>query len=264
MQTFLNATDVTLNIPLQDANGNALAPTAVSYRVTDQSGVEKVASTPVASFTLGDTSVDLTIPALANTVVSPREMRVVTLSLTVGGNTVVILDNYVVQLADPLVTGVNSFQSYQESLLTALEMASLTGWNAASVDERVNALIEARHHINQLSFSVLGTTLDQSNIDYSFGSSTEYIGDLRNVTASQFVNLPVNFKRALQLAQVAEADAILGGDATADKRRSGLLAETVGESKQMFQSGKPLDLPVSKRAIGFLKSYVSYTVRAGR
>jgi hypothetical protein len=81
----------------------------------------------------------------------------------------------------------------------------------------------------------------------------------------QFVALPVRFKRALMLAQVAEADTLLsGGSSFEELRREGLMSMTVGESKQFFQSGKPLNLPVSRRAIGYLKPYVSYTLRVGR
>lgn len=264
MQIFLSATEVKLTIPLQDESGNALAPTGVSYRVIDQDGVEKVPSTVVVDYALGNTEVEVTVPASINATLAPRELRVVEVQLSMSGNIVMLTEHYIVQAAEPLVPGVNSYQTLARALLNAASVATMSGWAAASTNERISALIEARDHINQLSFRVLGNGIGQDHIGYSFESTEITVGDLRFLTEEQFNRLPERFKRALELAQVVEADAILGGDITADKRKSGLMAETIGESKLMFQAGKPLDIPVCKRALGYLKPYVSFKLRAGR
>lgn len=263
MQIFLSATEVKLTIPLQDESGNALTPSSVSYRVIDQDGVEKVPLTVIAGYVSGHISVEVTVPAGINAVTAPRELRVIELQLSIDGNIVMLNEIYIVQAADPLVPGVNSYQTLAKAQLNATQVAVMSAWHAATANERISALIEARDHINQLSFR-LGNSLGQDNIAYSFESSSVLVGDLRLLTEAQFNQLPEKFKRALELAQVVEADAILGGDITADKRKLGLMAETIGESKLMFQSGKPLDLPISKRALGYLKPYVSFTLRAGR
>ena len=42
------------------------------------------------------------------------------------------------------------------------------------------------------------------------------------------------------------------------------MLESIGESRQMFRSTKPLDLPISKRALGYISQFVTFSKKIGR
>lgn len=265
MTAYLNATDVTITFALEDAEGNAIDAASAAYRVVDALGVEKVPPTSIVGFIPGSVEVSITVDGPLNAITAPRDSRLVELTLTLADfNQVVLSKIYMLEQASVLVSGENTFQSLASAYVSAAELSGLTNWSAASDQERIQALTQAWHNICQLSFRLVGGELDQGNIDYSFGGTDPVVGDLKHLSVAQFNALPARFKKALMLAQVAEADTVMGGGSYEDLRREGLMAMTVGESKQMFQSGKPLSLPVSRRTIGHLKPYVSYTLRAGR
>lgn len=279
MNVFLQGTDVSLIVPLKDKGGNPISVTTVQCRVTDQDDVEVLAQHSVDSFSEGDSEVVIAVLAASNTLGAgiARALRSVELTCLVEGNTIVINTAYAIELADPLQVGINSFQSYASAEFVSLDIPNTPGWDAATNQERQAALIDARSHIVQLNFTQLNSTGNwgQDSLNYVPEGSypTNYAtqngvfmfqGDLSLMSAEQFVLLPAKFKKALCLAQVAEADAILGGDPIEDRRHKGILMEAVGEVRQMFRSGKPLELPVSRRALGYISYFVSFSKKIGR
>lgn len=279
MQAFSAGTDVTLSVPLTDRSGNVLNVSAVLVRVTDQDGGELLPQTALDGFTAGDEEAVVTVPAAKNALETgkSRALRVIELALTVGTNTTHRTARYAIEAVDPLVVGVNSFQTYPQADFIALSIPNLAGWSAAADAERINALIEARMRIVRLNFTMLNDNgqWGQNSLNYVPEGSykTRYIGaagmflfngDLDQLDATQFMGLPERFKFALRQAQVAEADAVLGGDPMAQKRQDGLISDAVGESRQAFRLTKPLELPVSRRALGYLSAFVSLNKRISR
>lgn len=260
MDIFLPGTAVKLVIPLNDRYGNQLDVTSVEYRLTDQNGAELVVRTALTDFVAG--SAEATIEFLAGVnqlaVGAVSEIRSVELFLNVGGNTVIINSAYVLEVADPLIVGVNSFQSFAGAQHTASQIPNIGGWVAADEKEQIVALIEARRSICRLKFYLVGL----ASVNARAGGVAEY--DLQDLTATEFASLDENFKSALRLAQVVEADAILGGDSVNARRQEGMVLETIGEVKQMFRSSKPLELPVCRRALGYLSRYISFSKGVGR
>lgn len=292
MNIFLAGTSVALIIPLADRSGNLLAVDAVSYRVVDHTGKEVVALTPLTSFTVGDTEATITVPGAINNIVGiptyitgqqidafqVREARTVELLLTIATNTILLSQAYALEPTDPLVVGINSFQTFAQSELCALDIPNLAAWNVATDGDKIAALVDARSHINQLNFWMMNSNANWGQDTLNFVPEGQYLtpyaaggghaflfnGNLALLTPTQFQKLPVRFLMALSKAQVAEADSILGGDPVSERRKEGLLLESIGEVKQMYRSGKPLDLPVSKRALRYLSQFVSFSKRIGR
>jgi hypothetical protein len=267
MDIFLAGTPVALTVALQDRNGNALEAASVEYRIVNQAGDEVLPRAALTSFGGGSEAV-IEVPAGLNAVatIDPatvtaamidsffvRESRTVELFVTDDvGNTVLLTKTYTLEPAETLIAGLNSFQSFSQAELVAMDIPQLAGWNTSNEKDKIAALIEARLQICQLRFSLL-------NSNVNFGQD-----NLALVTPSNFVNLPPRFKLALCRAQVTQADAILGGDPVDVRRKEGLILESIGEVKQMFRGGKPLDLPVSKRALKYLSPFVSFSQRIGR
>lgn len=277
MEIFRANSDVTLVIPLVDADGNAYNVSAISYRVVNQDEAEVSATTALDSYSSGNTEATLTIPAVKNVLAtgSIRELRNVELYLTEDSNQITMRYPYVIEASEVLVVGANSFQTYAQALLTAMEVSDIPGWNAASEQERITALMDARHHIVQLNFTLLTGYFDQSNIAY-FGDmqfETPYIsknnvaflgGNLDLLKPAQYAALPEKLKQKLRLAQIAEADAILGGDPIKDQREAGLMSSSIGEVSQMYRPGKPIIMPVCKKALSYLSYYITFSKRIGR
>lgn len=278
MEIYRANTNVTVTVPLTDADGNAYAVSAVSYRVVNQDESELVALGSLADYTSGETEAVITVSNTVNqlAVGNVRELRNVEVLITEdNGNQVVIRYPYAIEAAEVLVVGDNSFQTYAQSLLTAMEIADIPAWQAASEQERITALMTARDHIVQLNFTMLAGYFDQSNIAY-FGDmqfQTPYItknnvaflgGNLDLLKPAQYAVLPEKMKKKLRLAQVVEADSILGGDPIKDQRQAGLLSTSIGEVSQMYRTGKPVELPVCKRALSYLSYYITFAKRIGR
>jgi len=238
-----------------------------------------VASTSLSSFSDGDATAEILVPATNNALAASqaRGLRSVELTCLMGVNTIVILTAYGIELSDPLQVGVNSFQTYSQAEFTAMQVPNIPGWDAASKENRIAALMDARLHVCQLNFSQLNSNINWGQDSLNFipeGSfNTSYIsmngmfmfnGNLTLLTPAQFAKLPPKFLAALKLAQIAEADNILGGDPLEERRRSGVTSEAIGETKSSYRIGKPLELPVSRRALAYLSYFVSFSKRIGR
>lgn len=275
MDLFLAGTAVTSEVVLADEFGNPLTVDALQYQVTDQAGAEVVARVAIPGFTPGAPSVTIVVPAEANQLETgiARSLRRLTLFCTIGGNTVAIDRLYAIQSNNLLVTGVNSFQTYDEAELLSLEIPNLVGWDSALYKDKIAALVDARTRLCQLNYSLLSANAwAQDSLNYipegtrivPYPGTFNFTGDITWLSPESFAGLPDYFLVALRKAQIAEASFILGGDDSGDKRRSGIVKDVVGESEQTYRSGKILDLAVSRPAMRYLSRFVSWNLKLTR
>lgn len=207
---YLNNTDVTLVIPFADAAGNSLTVTSAKYRVTNQADTELVALTDI-TVSDGDADVTIQVPATINVIATgaTREIRNVELYCVVGGNTIVMSQAYGLESKTPLQAGVNSFQTFSQAQLTALDIPNLTAWDSASDAEQIAAMIDAREHIVQLNFNLLNSNVNfgQDSLQYvpegqyqssyvARNSLFIFNGNLSILNAAQFNLLPEQIGRA--------------------------------------------------------------------
>lgn len=279
LDVFLTSTEVTLSIDLVDDAGNALNVDAVQYRVVNQDGTIVVPLTSLTTFAAGDLQATVIVSASVNTMASgnTREIRSVELVCQTESGTLGFAKTYGLETLAPLVTGANSFQSFPMAELTAMDMPNLSGWEGASEQQKVTAMIDAREHICQLNFNLLNSNANFGQDQLAYVPEGEYQssyvahnslfifnGDLGILNETQFAALPEKFKKALRQAQVAEANAILGGESNEARRQSGIIEDEIGESRQRYRDSKPLHLPVCRRALGYLSGYVTFSKRIGR
>lgn len=251
MQAYLGGQDVTLTIPLMDAVGEVIAATAVQYRVIDQAETELVAKTTLATFTNGDAEAIVAIPAALNDLGSlMRGLRVVELYVTTEAGVSLITVEYVIEASAVLAVGVNSFQTYPSAVLVGYELPNLPGWNEASKNERMNALMAAYRNFGKLRLRYIHEEVDEMT--------------RAKLSAVQLDALAPEYLACLRRAQVLEADFLLGGDEAGDIRRAGIMSATIGESSQFFRTQKPIEGVVCKRAMKELSGYVINTVSVGR
>ena len=87
--------------------------------------------------------------------------------------------------------------------------------------------------------------------------------NIGNISEVDLTLIDSDLLAAIAKAQIAEADFMMGGDTVEDKRRTGLMSETVGESSNMFRPGKPLVLAGSEKALRYLTGYITWSRRIG-
>jgi hypothetical protein len=279
LDVFLTGNEVTLSIDLVDDAGNALNVDAVQYRVVNHNGTIVVPLTNLTTFAAGDPQATVIVSASVNAMATgnTREIRSVELVCETEGGTLGFAKTYGLETLAPLVTGINSFQSFPMGELTAMDMPNLDGWENASEQQKVRAMIDAREHICQLNFNLLNSNANFGQDQLAYVPEGEYQssyvahnslfifnGDLGILNETQFAELPERFKKALRQAQVAEANAILGGESNEARRQSGVIEDEIGESRQKYRDSKPLQLPVCRRALGYLSGYVTFSKRIGR
>lgn len=264
MDKFLAGAPVTLTIPLQDRLGNPVTATAVEFEVLDRHGAVKQARQAV---TLGGDSVTVVVASSANDLAEsvPRDLRTVKLYCVIEGGEATISKSYAVEADAVLIVGVNSFQTLEEAELTAMDIFDVGDWDVIDDEDKVRALADARTRICAMSFNLLDIHRPQDDVGYvpegvigiSRGPSPWNIKDqLGDLTIEQYNLLPEKFKKALRMAQVADAAATLTPDPVEQKRAKGLILDTIGETKQMFRSSRPVNSPVCKKAMDYLRDFV--------
>lgn len=241
-----------------DKKGIPAIPDSAVYSVYDADD-EPLATNVAYSEAIHDVYVDIDIDGALNATSASKDVRRVEVTATfVDGSTTVQSQSYILNAVVPLTVADNSFQTLQSAIMFADDIPNTYGFDDADDGDRVSALKQAYLNISNLRFqhtpadsmSRIGGTLRVNRID--------------ELTKSEFNDLPSEFRQALKLAQIAEADTILGGDPIDDMRQSGLMSKTVGESSQMFRPGTPMKLPISRRAYGLLKKYIVKNSTIGR
>lgn len=249
MEIYSNASTVAVSVDYVDSHGVPIVPVSASYRVYDQDAVEIVASTAI---TLGTnpTKASITTDTAANTLASGvRGMRVIEVTMTnADGEIFTTTHSYVIEVAKTVVIGENSFQTYESALIIGMEMTSLSAWDGASERDKKSALSEAYTNISKLTYN------DNDTLVYN----------LFDYTAVELSALSADFTKSIKMAQVAEANYLLGGSDGETSRNDGLMSKSVGESSQMFRPGKPITSPICKRAMKLMSGYISYGMTIGR
>lgn len=208
-----------------------------------------------------------------------RDIRIICLKAKTKSGAVFSLEYaYGLTIADPLTVGVNSFMTYRQAQKMAMDMPKLNNWESMSQSQRISALLEAKQRICRLAFDFGQVQLDMTKQDYVVQAAGKprcvqvgeifgvYGGSVRleDLSVEDFEALPTKFRTALMQAQLAEANDVLEVDSIAERRRQGLILETIGEVKQMFSSIIPAQMAVSSKAMSYLSRYLASGKKIGR
>lgn len=258
--SFRSGSDALVKFSLYDASGEPLVASALQYRVTDQEGVERVALTALPNVE-GAESADVIVQAVINALAADatRELRTVELHVTTPGGVIVLTSHYFIDSGATLTVMGNSFQTLAQALMRSAEIANIAAWDSASDSEKIRALSEAYRALGKLSYRY-----DRSASQSQLRDKVWLPSSILDLSLAEFQALDPKFRTALCIAQVIEADALLGGSDVSNLRREGLMSATVGEVSQMFRPGKPLILPVARRTLQALAGFVTWTMGAGR
>ena len=168
--------------------------------------------------------------------------------------------------------------TYRQAQKLAMDMPKLNNWESMSQSQRISALLEAKQRICRLAFDFGQVQLDMTKQDYVVQAAGKprcvQVGEifgvyggsvkLEDLSVEDFEALPTKFRTALMQAQLAEANDVLEVDSIAERRRQGLILETIGEVKQMFSSIIPAQMAVSSKAMSYLSRYLASGKKIGR
>ena len=238
------------------------APTSFRFRVLDEG--EVVLSAWVAITSLTPDFIAVPVSGALNTLSAPqtRGIRVVQVEVTTGSSIEILSDTYCVEAEYLLVRGVNSFLTYNQSVLVAQDWSenSMPGWAGnTDIGARTRALTEAFHRVVAIPLRIEFDN-DQSVVRDVYNTPPR----LKDFNAGQIMRLDIRMLSALKSAQVAEASWILEDNLSARHRSDGLQSITVGDSSQRFGTAKPLELGLSPVAWKLLARWVVTGALIGR
>lgn len=149
--------------------------------------------------------------------------------------------------------GTNSFMTYEEALLAIARAPQLPALASAGRMQLRAALVSAYNNIGRLNVDFGVLDVDGNEVYCSLDFSE-----------ADIVALEAKAYNALIIAQLTEANGILGGNPVEDRRRMGLLSDSAGESAHFFRTSKPLELPVYRDTMNALRGYVFWTGKVSR
>lgn len=261
--TYQHNTQAAVSVDFPTVDGETVAPTAVSFVVADAVGNVVVDKTDITLDPNAGTTLTIGVNPEFNIVPDDktRDLRVMTLTFEspLGHHTVVA--RYVIEKAEKLVLMDNSWQTYNEAILTRLDLPALNGWDAADEASHIPALVTAHDRMCRLSYRYL---MNQNAVMYDRNDPYWIVSGVRYLKEEDFHKWPKDFQNALRRAQLYEADQILQGDPVGEKRRQGVVSETIGESSMFFNARPPLRLALCVSAMEVLSNYIHKSRRIGR
>lgn len=261
MQVYGETSFVEVIIPFNERNQDDVA--SAQWRLFDELGNELSPWAAVAGVQPNDTSASIGVAGALNVLNPPRPRGVFTVEMevtTVAGSKYLFRANYMIESYDAQSVPTHSFQTFEMALLTAYEVGGLANFSAASDADKRNALTDAAWRLGRLTFD-LGGSIEFPDFP---GLENNYVCNIREMSLSEFEELPMAFLATLRRAQVVQADDLLNKNPTDAKRLAGIIEHTVGESTTKFRDGKPVRRMVSNRALEILSPYVSNALRIGR
>lgn len=240
---------------VNEENG-AVSPSTASYTLYDELDAEIVSETGLV-ISSTDTQVTIITTAIDNTLTDQvRGFRRLVLDFQdTDGIDYQYEQQYVLESPGVVEIGGNSFASYGSLILMAQNVADTEALDEASIQDQRSALINAWYNIGDVPLINLGLTDDA-------GNSVDYQG--RELNATRLAALSSSVYERLKRAQIIEANFILGGNPVEDRRRTGMISDSSGESAQFFRTSRPVELPICKAAANALRGLVSWNLKISR
>lgn len=266
MQTIHSGESIAVTIAFQQYTTSvAVVPTTVSYSLYDEAGVAIESDVPVTIQT-GDTSTTVRISSAHNTLSNGvlKALRAIELKMVDSGG-VIYTNNayYVVRASSELQVMVNSFQTYEEALLNAVDVPNLAVWDIKTRSTKVTAMIDAYEVLASYKYNIFATgPWPQNMVGPMFFDG--YAVPAYGLTAEQFASMPAIVCNAIKKAQIAQADYLMNDMDIAKDRREGLLSHTIGEVSKMYRSGRPLIRPLCKSAISYVGPWIDTGLTVAR
>lgn len=235
------------NVEYVGDNNSLMSPSSASYILLDENDLELIPPTPL-DMTSSPTSSVIEVVAANNTLTDTnRAFRRLIVDYSDSLSSYQVEIPYIIESIGVVSAGENSFASYGSLILESLNLSNMEAFNEASISDQRAALINAWHNISNISVSGI-----------------EGVSKTDQITSEMIGEINPRIMQRLKQAQLIEANFILGGDPIEDRRRSGMISDSSGESAQFFRTSKPLELPVCKDAVKKLGGLVKWNMKISR
>ena len=259
-QRVAEGTPITLYVQYADDYGHELiGVVSTDWKLVNQLGkvVQSGTEMPVSGSKGFNVNVDgyLNV-AEGGFLVSTYELDyVITLKLGEHRGSVV----YQVEKKEAFSVGESTFLSYLESLSLIREIPDMGAFSTATKEERMAALMFAYEEIGGLELN--NAALPK---DLRLNADNKPIVSTKELTNDALMKLPNAMLKDFYVAQLIEANALLGGDEIAKLRDLGVQSYTVGEVKQFFQGRAPASFGLSIKALRRIGKYMRFARSTAR
>lgn len=266
MANYVAGSRIQITIPFTDHDGTDVTVTGLTAVLEDDEGTELAtyAQTPGGS----DTQAIITIATDKNTLASGvvSAGRALHVTLTTATHSIVTSVYYGLVSTQMLVVPTNSFQTFTQAIGRAAQMHDVDIFSAATDTLKKNALLEAHRRLTRFAYRLTRqTTLDrQAYLDAHLDYGLIYPGDWPSLTLAEFNDFPADFLEAIKFAQIVESNGLLTTGTPEEKRKLGLMSESIGESSMMFRPGKPANMGLQDNTFDMMRGFIDRQLRIGR
>lgn len=250
MEKIIAGQAAALQVDFEDPFGNFITPSEASYSIIDEHGTYLKQDEPIL---VSSPSELIVIPdsdnELAPDQISAYRMIVITFKDDTF-NTYTVSRHYVIQRISTLEVGVTGFGTMGELMIQATRMPELDELLAFTPDKITAALAGAYFNIGRL------------NIELRSGNKV--FNSTFDMTYDDVMAMDIKSRLRFVQAQLIEANFLLGGNPVEQRRRMGLLSESVGEVSQFFRTVRPVILPVSDDCARILSPFIRRSLRIAR
>ncbi|EMA2752289.1 hypothetical protein U2H75_003023 [Escherichia coli] len=266
IETFRSGEDISLTFAF-----NVLDIESAAYTVKDGSGNLLVSGVEI-DISSGQMSIPVVVPFEHNLLYDKeRDLRYVTVKAVASGLVHEEQKMYVLLKSFELAVPSQSFATISEAQMQAIDMLNGDTLLVDGEGMMRKRLLEATRRIKSLPFSlqrIFRVDSDKeraqlnifSSNDLPFSGGNSYERDLLDwgrITSEQFESFPDHFKEALKLSVISEACEIASGNEVASARDDGLLSESIGETTNMYRTGKSATAQVSRNTWRLLTEYIN-------
>lgn len=254
MKLYRSGEAISESLPFADDNGKRLVPTSLSYRLLDDTGAELKAAAAILVFDAASGTVQIPVSSADNSLelgVS-HGFRRIELSITTASYVYIQEFDYLLEATQLFLVGENSWQTYETALVTARMVTSLSGWEAATPENRKFALLRSFDQMRSFTYE----------FRYLSGESVEYT--VSDLPAGDFGSLSTAQIQDFRKAQLVQADYLLGGNPIEKDIQDGLQSSTIGEISQFYRPRATLNLALCRAALSYVGKYIRWRLRVGR
>lgn len=279
MKSYPEETKITIEVPVQTASGESFSEECSFDWTLMDSDSQKLTE---GKGTSSEGKAVITIDAEFGKVPEgqAKDIRALIVNMATETETLATQKIYYALVAkNPLIVGENSFVTLEKFYLIASMTPGLDQVDTANEADLVTSLLESYQRISTHRFRLPYSSIRMENVGYKSEiawrpraiTDADPLGiythsfKITDLTSDEFENLPSDFKDALMKAQVIEANSILAPtDTIEERRRKGVILETIHEVKMMFSSTTPVQTTLAKDALVVLAPYLDNTIRIGR
>lgn len=250
MRQVISGNSVSVTVEFLNSQDELITPKSATYSVLDESGQEIISS---EALTLSGTDHTIVVSSEKNTLAENERSgyRLVRVNYKDQNDADFSVEShYVINQSTQIGPGQNAFASFGEIMMTAARMPDVDDLLSAEPQVATGVLAGAFVNISRL------------NINLEVGSKN--FSTVRDMTKDDVLAMKPGDRERFIEGQIIEANYLLGGNPVEQRRRMGLMSESIGEVSQFFRPSAPVVMPVCNECARVLSRYTRRSISLAR